>query len=49
MQERNEDFIFGIRPVMEAIASGKTIDKLLIQDGLQGELLQELKNFLKIW
>ncbi len=38
--------IFGIRTVIEAIQSQKTIDKIYIQKGLSGELFQELKNIL---
>lgn len=41
--EKPEDFIFGIRPVLEAINSGKTIDKIFLQQGLQGPLYAELK------
>lgn len=36
------DRIFGLRPVLEAIEAGKTIDKLMIQKGLQGDLYYEL-------
>jgi 23S rRNA (guanosine2251-2'-O)-methyltransferase len=43
----NNDFIFGIRPVIEAINSGKTIDKLLIKKGLSGELIAELNSLVK--
>ncbi len=39
---KNESLIFGIRTIQEAIISGKTIDKLFIQKGLQGELAKEL-------
>ena len=40
--KKNEnDFIFGIRTVIEAIRSGKTIDKLMIKKGLAGGLIQE--------
>ena len=39
--ERNE-YIFGIRAVMEAIEAGKDIDKILIKKDLQGELVKEL-------
>lgn len=38
--------IFGIRPVIEAIKSGKNLDKVLIQKGLQGELIGELNTLL---
>lgn len=41
-----EDFIFGIRPVIEAIEAGKTIDKVFLQNGLQGALSAELKEIL---
>jgi len=39
---KNETLIFGIRAIIEAIKSGKTIDKLFIQKGLQGEIAKEL-------
>ncbi|MGI9527940.1 MAG: 23S rRNA (guanosine(2251)-2'-O)-methyltransferase RlmB [Weeksellaceae bacterium] len=41
------DRIFGLRPVIEAIESGKTIDKLMIQKGLQGEIYSELMGLVK--
>ncbi len=41
MIERNE-YIFGIRAVMEAIEAGKEIDKIYIKKDLQGELVSEL-------
>ncbi|MFN8240578.1 MAG: 23S rRNA (guanosine(2251)-2'-O)-methyltransferase RlmB [Bacteroidales bacterium] len=40
--EKEKDYIFGIRPVIEAIRSGKMIDRLLIRQGLQGSLYHEL-------
>ncbi|HKM93721.1 MAG TPA: 23S rRNA (guanosine(2251)-2'-O)-methyltransferase RlmB [Prolixibacteraceae bacterium] len=43
----NSNFIFGIRATIEAILSGKTIDKLLIKKGLQGELFKELELLIK--
>ena len=43
----NNQLIFGIRPVIEAVKAGKEIDKLLIQNGLQGELIQELKRLIE--
>ena len=42
-----EPFIFGIRPVIEAIKSGKEIEKLLIQKGLRGEGFKELHGFIR--
>ena len=42
-----DEMIFGIRAVIEAIEAGKEIDKLLIKKDLQGELSRELFNVLK--
>lgn len=44
--ERNE-YIFGIRAVMEAIEAGKDIDKILIKKDLQGELATELFELIR--
>ncbi len=41
-----DDFIFGLRPVIEALEAGKTIDKVFLQNGLQGPLYAELKTKL---
>ena len=30
-QDKKDDFIFGLRPVIEAIEAGKTIDKIFIR------------------
>lgn len=40
---KKDDFIFGLRPVLEAIEAGKTIDKIFVQNALQGEIYAELK------
>ena len=37
-----EDLTFGIRSVIEAIKQGKTINKILLQKGLTGDLIKEL-------
>ena len=42
-----KDFCFGIKPVQEALEAGKTLDKVLVQKGLQGEAWQELQELLK--
>lgn len=43
MNKKNtEDLTFGIRSVIEAIKQGKTINKILLQKGLTGELIKEL-------
>ncbi len=46
MTEKKEDFVFGLRPVIEAIEAGKTIDKVFIQNGLQGSNYADLKVLL---
>ena len=45
-KESEKDFIFGLRPVMEAIEAGKTIDKIFLQNGLQGPIVADLKKLL---
>ncbi|MBN1926693.1 MAG: 23S rRNA (guanosine(2251)-2'-O)-methyltransferase RlmB [Prolixibacteraceae bacterium] len=42
------DFIFGLRPVIEAIKSGKNIDKLLLKKGLRGDSFHELNELVKL-
>ncbi len=43
---KDNNLIYGIRPVIEAIKAGKEIDKLFIQNGLQGELIPELRRLI---
>ncbi|MCO4822299.1 MAG: 23S rRNA (guanosine(2251)-2'-O)-methyltransferase RlmB [Flavobacteriaceae bacterium] len=43
----NETKIFGIRAVIEAINSGKSVDKVFVQKGLRGELFGELDSLLR--
>ena len=43
MSKDNQNYIFGIRPIIKAIEAGKTIDKLFIQKGLHNDL------FAKLW
>ncbi|KZS40749.1 RNA methyltransferase [Aquimarina aggregata] len=44
---KSETLIFGIRAILEAIHSGKTVDKLFIQKGLQGDLAKELMQIVR--
>lgn len=46
MDNKKDDLIFGIHPVIEAIQSGKTIDKVFIQNRLSGDNYSELKKLL---
>ncbi len=41
------DYIFGIRAVIEAIEAGREIDRILIRQGLQGELIGELNTLIR--
>lgn len=46
-KEHKNDFIVGFRPIIEAIKSGKELDKVFIQNGLQSPLFKELMGLLK--
>ena len=46
--KENKNFVFGIRPIIEAINSGKTIDKLFIQKGLHNDLFSELWKLVRL-
>ncbi|NJW53941.1 23S rRNA (guanosine(2251)-2'-O)-methyltransferase RlmB [Salinimicrobium oceani] len=43
MEEKETTIIFGIRAVIEAIQNDETIDKIYVQKGLSGQLIQELQ------
>lgn len=43
-QTMDKNLIFGIRPVAEAITSGKQIEKLYIRKGAEGQLMNELRD-----
>lgn len=45
--KENNEFIFGIRAVIEAIKAGKDIESIYIQRGLTGGIILELKTLLK--
>jgi 23S rRNA (guanosine2251-2'-O)-methyltransferase len=42
-----EEFIYGLRPLIEAIESGREIEKVYIRKNLQGELYQELVSLIR--
>lgn len=44
---KNETTIFGLRAIIEAINSGKQIDKIFLQKGMRGELFQELEQVIR--
>ena len=43
---KDNNLLYGMRPVIEAIAAGKEIDKLMLQQGLKGELVPELRKLI---
>ena len=51
--QKRDSFVYGVHPVIEALESGKTIDKVWIQEGvLQGQLkdiLMMLRDRNIIW
>jgi 23S rRNA (guanosine2251-2'-O)-methyltransferase len=47
MEHKSNTQIFGIRAVIEAINSNKSIDKVFLQKGLKGELYNELDTLLR--
>ncbi len=42
------EYIFGLRAVIEAVRSGRQLDRLLLKHGLQGSLYHELMTELRI-
>ena len=47
MAKQKQEMLFGIRATMEAIKSGKEIDKVLVRKGLTGRLFQELFDLIR--
>lgn len=43
----SDNYIFGVRAVIEAVKAGRELNKILIQKGMQKELFMELKEALK--
>jgi 23S rRNA (guanosine2251-2'-O)-methyltransferase len=46
-KQKSDDMIFGIRAVIEAINSGKEIDKVLLQKGERGDLFKEAFDLIR--
>lgn len=44
---KKEPFIFGIRPAIEAIRSGKEVERVLLRKNLRGESFRELFNLIR--
>jgi len=44
---KKEEYIYGIRPAIEAIRSGKEVERIFLQKGLKGDLFRELFHLIK--
>ncbi|MDR2791729.1 MAG: 23S rRNA (guanosine(2251)-2'-O)-methyltransferase RlmB [Tannerellaceae bacterium] len=44
---KENEMIFGLRSVIEAVQSGKEVDRILLKKGLQGDLARELLDTLR--
>ena len=47
MAKYKQEYIFGIRAVIEAIQQEKEIDKVMLKQGVRGELVQQLFSLIK--
>jgi len=47
MQQSKDNFIFGLRPVIEAIESGKEIEKVFIQTNLTSAVAKDLQRLIR--
>lgn len=45
--QNKQQIVYGLRPVIEALASGQQVERVLIQNGLNSSLLNELRTRLK--
>lgn len=45
--QNKQQVVYGLRPVIEAVASGQQVERVLIQNGLNSSLLGELRSMLK--
>ena len=45
--QSKQQIIYGLRPVIEAIGSGQQVERVMIQNGLNSSLLNELRTRLK--
>ncbi len=46
-QTEREQQVYGLRPIMEALAAGEPIQKVYLQQGLQGPLFRKLEGMLR--
>ncbi len=43
---KKQNFLFGLRPIIEALKDGKSFEKVFIKQGIQGDLAAELRNIM---
>jgi len=43
----DQEYIFGLRPAIEAIQAGKVIERVFLRKGMQGDLFQELFHLIR--
>ena len=48
MEEKKLQYLFGMHPVLEAVRTGKKIEKVLLKQGLEGPQFRELMEQFKI-
>jgi len=46
-KETTQEMVYGIRPLMEALTSGKEVEKVFLQKGVEGKTFRELLPLLK--
>jgi 23S rRNA (guanosine2251-2'-O)-methyltransferase len=46
-RKEDENLIYGIRAVIEAIDAGRTMNRVFVQNGLEGEIFKELRTKMK--
>ena len=39
----NDQLIYGLRPILQAVQDGQTLDKVFLQKGIGGQLYTQLK------
>lgn len=47
MAKEKEDIVYGRHPVLEALSSGRPVDKVFLQQGTRGEFEKELRHLCK--
>lgn len=45
--QNKQQIVYGLRPVIEAVASGRQVERVLLQNGLNSSLMGELRTLMK--